>query len=267
MSVAEAAGPGETVLVERRGPIATVLLNRPHKLNALTKPMWGRLGEALRALDADDSLRCVVLRGAGEKAFSPGNDISEFETERSNPQQAKDYGRLMHGTLTALRELRHPTIARIHGICVGGGMEIAGLCDLRICGESSRFGAPIAKLGLVMAYPEIQALRDLVGKQTALEILLEGRIFDAAEAKEKGIVTRIVPDDRVADEVAETAERVAAGAPLVARWHKKFLRRLEDPTPLSEAEFDEGFACYGTEDFAIGYKAFLDKKKPEFEGR
>ncbi|WP_119166024.1 enoyl-CoA hydratase/isomerase family protein [Algihabitans albus] len=261
------SAPEETVLVQRDGAIATVVLNRPHKLNAMTKPMWGRLGEVLRELEADDSLRCVILRGAGEKAFSPGNDISEFETERSNPEQAKDYGRLMHGTLTALREMRHPTLAQIHGICVGGGMEIAGLCDLRICGESSRFGAPIAKLGLVMAYPEIQALRDLVGKQTALEILLEARIFDAAEAKEKGVVTRVLPDARVAEEVAETAARIAAGAPLVARWHKAFLKRLEDPTPLSETEFDEGFACYGTKDFEIGYKAFLAKTEPDFEGR
>ena len=261
------SAPEETVLLQRDGAIATVVLNRPHKLNAMTKPMWGRLGEVLRELQADDSLRCIVLRGAGEKSFSPGNDISEFETERSNPEQARDYGRLMHGTLTALRDLRHPTVAQIHGICVGGGMEIAGLCDLRICGESSRFGAPIAKLGLVMAYPEIQALRDLVGRQTALEILLEARVFDAAEAKAKGVVTRVVPDDRVAAEVAETATRIAAGAPLVARWHKAFLKRLEDPAPLSEAEFDEGFACYGTKDFEIGYKAFLAKTEPDFEGR
>lgn len=261
------SAPEETVLLQRDGAIATVVLNRPHKLNAMTKPMWGRLGEVLRELQADDSLRCIVLRGAGEKSFSPGNDISEFETERSNPEQAKDYGRLMHGTLTALRDLRHPTVAQIHGICVGGGMEIAGLCDLRICGESSRFGAPIAKLGLVMAYPEIQALRDLVGRQTALEILLEARVFDAAEAKAKGIVTRVVPDERVAAEVAETATRIAAGAPLVARWHKAFLKRLEDPAPLSEAEFDEGFACYGTKDFEIGYRAFLAKTEPDFEGR
>lgn len=261
------SAPEETVLLQRDGAIATVVLNRPHKLNAMTKPMWGRLGEVLRELQADDSLRCIVLRGAGEKSFSPGNDISEFETERSNPEQAKDYGRLMHGTLTALRDLRHPTVAQIHGICVGGGMEIAGLCDLRICGESSRFGAPIAKLGLVMAYPEIQALRDLVGRQTALEILLEARVFDAAEAKAKGVVTRVVPDNRVAAEVAETATRIAAGAPLVARWHKAFLKRLEDPAPLSEAEFDEGFACYGTKDFEIGYRAFLAKTEPDFEGR
>ena len=261
------SAPEETVLLQRDGAIATVVLNRPHKLNAMTKPMWGRLGEVLRELQADDSLRCIVLRGAGEKSFSPGNDISEFETERSNPEQAKDYGRLMHGTLTALRDLRHPTVAQIHGICVGGGMEIAGLCDLRICGESSRFGAPIAKLGLVMAYPEIQALRDLVGRQTALEILLEARVFDAAEAKAKGVVTRVVPDDRVAAEVAETATRIASGAPLVARWHKAFLKRLEDPAPLSEAEFDEGFACYGTKDFEIGYRAFLAKTEPDFEGR
>ena len=126
---------------------------------------------------------------------------------------------------------------------------------------------PINRLGLVMAYPEISGLRDLVGRATALEILLEGRVFGAADAKEKGLVNRIVPDAQVEAEAYDTARRIAGGAPLVARWHKKFLRRLEDPAPLSDAELDEGYACYGTEDFQIGYRAFLDKKKPDFTGR
>lgn len=258
----------DTVLVERGADgIVTVVLNRPHKLNAFTKPMWGRMGEVFRALDADDSVRCVVIRGAGEKAFGPGNDISEFETERANGEQAKAYGVLMHGTIEALKTMRHPTVAMIHGICVGGGLEIAGLCDIRICGEGSRFGAPIAKLGLVMAYPEISCLRDLVGPQGALEILLEARILDAAEAYAKGIVSRVVADADVEAEALATAARIAAGAPLVHRWHKQFLRRLADPTPLSEAELAEGFACYDTEDFQIGYKAFLDKQPPQFKGK
>jgi enoyl-CoA hydratase len=259
--------PAENILVGRDGHIATITLNRPEKLNAMTKPMWLRLGEALEELGSDDNLRCVVLRGAGGKSFSPGNDISEFETDRSNSRQAKAYGEILHRTLTALKTCRHPTVALIEGICVGGGLEIAGLCDLRICGESSRFGAPIKRLGLVMAYPEIDALRRLVGRSTALEILLEGRVFGAQEAKEKGLVTRVVPDGKVEEEAYATAARIAEGAPLVARWHKKFLDRLEDPKPLTPEELDEGYACFDTEDFGIGYKSFLDKTKPDFKGR
>ncbi len=256
-----------SIVVERDGAIATVVLNRPEKLNALTKSMWRDLGEAIAQLSADDSLRCVIVRGAGEKAFSPGNDIGEFANERSNKAQAIEYGRVMHATAKALYECRHPIVAEIHGICVGGGMEIASLCDIRICGESSRFGAPIKNLGLVMAYPEMAPLVRLAGPDVALEILLEGRIFDAREAKDKRLVTRVVPDDRVAAEARATAERIAEGAPLVARWHKKFARRLAESRPIGPHENDECFDCFDTEDFRIGYSAFLAKRKPEFVGR
>jgi len=257
----------ELILVERDGPIATVVLNRPDKLNALTRPMWQGLGDAVRRLSADDSVRCIVLRGAGEKAFSPGNDISEFETVRGNKAQAIDYGRFMHVTLAALDECRHPVVAQIHGICVGGGLEIAAAADLRICGESSRFGAPVKNLGLVMAYAEMAPLVRLVGRTVALEILLEGRVFGAQEAKDKGLVTRVVADNQVAGEARATAEHIAEGAPLVARWHKKFARRLADPRGLTAAERDECYDCFDTEDFRIGYAAFLAKRKPEFVGR
>ena len=257
----------ETILVQRDGPIATVVLNRPEKLNALTKPMWQRLGEVIDELSADDALRCLVLRGAGEKAFAPGNDISEFENERANVEQARAYGAIMRRTLAAFEHCRHPMVAMIKGICVGGGLEIAANCDLRICGQSSRFGVPINRLGLVMAHAELRGLVNLVGRATALEILLEGRIFDAEEARAKGLITRIVPDDKVEEEAYATAQRIADGAPLVARWHKKFAERLADPAPLTDAEVDEGFACFGTEDFQIGYRAFLNKSKPDFKGR
>jgi enoyl-CoA hydratase len=257
----------ETIVVTRDVAIATVILNRPEKLNALTKDMWTRLGDVFLELDRDDELRCIVLRGAGEKAFAPGNDISEFANERANVEQARAYGAVMTRAIEAIGHCRHPIVAQIHGICVGGGLEIAGLADIRICGTSSRFGVPINKLGLVMAYSEIGSLISLAGEAVALEILLEGRVFDAAEAKDKGLVTRVVPDAEVEREARATAERIAAGAPLVARWHKKFARRLRDATALSDAEIDEGYACYGTEDFRIGYRAFLDKVKPEFKGR
>ena len=153
----------ETILIERDGAIATVVLNRPEKLNALTKSMWQRLGEAFVELDADDRLRCIVLRGAGEKAFAPGNDIGEFASERSNVDQARAYGAVMARTIAAIDACRHPVVAQIHGICVGGGLEIAGVADLRICGESSRFGVPVNRLGLVMSHAEIGALIRLAG--------------------------------------------------------------------------------------------------------
>lgn len=257
----------DLIRVARDGAIATVVLNRADKLNAMTRPMWQGLGDAIRELSADDALRCIVVRGAGEKAFSPGNDIAEFATERSNKRQAIEYGRVMHATARAMIECRHPLVAQIHGICVGGGLEIASMCDIRICGESSRFGVPIRNLGLVMAYPEMIPLVRLAGADVALEILLEGRIFDAREAKEKRLVTRVVPDDQVAAEARAAAGRIAEGAPLVARWHRKFARRLAEGRPITESEYDECFDCFDTEDFRIGYSAFLAKVKPTFVGR
>ena len=257
----------DSILVLRDGNIATVVLNRPAKLNALTKAMWQQLGDVFIEFNADDALRCIVLRGAGEKAFAPGNDIGEFEHERSIVDQAREYGKVMTRTIEAIGHCKHPVVAQIHGICVGGGLEIAGLADIRICGESSRFGVPINRLGLVMAYSEIGALIRLAGEAAALEILLEGRVFDAKEAKEMGLVTRVVPDDQVDTEAKATAQRIADGAPLVARWHKRFARRVRDTAPLTTADIEEGYACYGTEDFRIGYRAFLDKVKPAFKGK
>jgi enoyl-CoA hydratase/carnithine racemase len=257
---------GELLLV-RDGDIATVTLSNPGKLNALTKPMWMRVGELMRELSADETVHCIVLRGDGDQAFAAGADISEFESVRANAAQAKQYGEDIAGSMRAVAECRHPTVALIQGACVGGGLELASQCDLRICGESSRFGVPIKNLGLVVAYAEMRGLIDVVGRPTALEILLEGRILGAREAYEKKLVTRVVADDKVVEEGYAMARRVADGAPLVARWHKKFARRIADPRPLTEEENTESYACFDTEDFRIGVKAFLAKKKPDFVGR
>jgi enoyl-CoA hydratase/carnithine racemase len=258
---------GETILVAHDGPIATVVLNRPERLNALDRSMWVRLGAVMRELDADESLRCVVLCGAGGKAFAAGADIAEFANERSDAAQAKRYGADTSAALRAVADCRHPTIAQIEGACVGGGLLVAAQCDLRICNESARFGVPVKNLGLTESYDELEGMLRVIGPAASLELLLEGRIWGAREAYEKGLVCRVVPDADVVEEAYAAARRIADGAPLAARWHKRFVRRLADPRPLTAAERDEGYACFDTEDFRIGYRAFLDKKKPEFKGR
>jgi enoyl-CoA hydratase len=255
------------VYVERDGAIATVVLNRPERMNALDKTMWMRLGALMRELDADESLRCIVLRGAGGKAFAAGADISEFANERANAAQAQRYGEDVAGTMRALATCRHPTLALIEGACVGGGLLVASQCDLRICNESARFGVPVKNLGLTEAYDELQGMMRVLGRAASLEILLEGRIWSAREAYDKGLVSRVVPDPALAEEGYASARRIAEGAPLVARWHKKFIRRLADPRPLSAEERAESYACFDTEDFRAGVRAFLAKEKPRFTGR
>ena len=257
----------DIVEVERDGAVARVVLNRPDKLNAINKAMWQAVGDVFSALGGDPSIGCIVLRGAGEKAFSPGADIAEFGSARADVSQATVYGGLMHRAMGAIGDCPHPTLAAIRGICVGGGLELAAMCDLRICGASSRFGVPINRIGVVMAYPEIRALITLVGEAVALEILFEGRVFGAEEAYEKRLVNRVVADDAVWAEVAEAASRIAEGAPLVNRWHKKFARRIRDARPLTAPDAEEGFAAFGTEDYREGIRAFLAKEKPRFTGR
>ena len=257
----------DAILISRDGAIATVTLNNPGRLNALNKAMWAGLGEAMRKLSADEQLRCVVVRGAGDKAFAAGADIAEFARERADAKQAKEYGRIIHETMQAVARCRHPTVAMIRGACVGGGLEIAAMCDLRVCGASSRFGIPVNRLGLTMGYGELMGLLALVGRAVALEILLEGRVFDADQAYRMGLVNRVVPDDGVENEAYATARRIAEGAPLVNRWHKQFIERLAVAAELATHEWDEGFECFDTDDYREGVDAFLNKRKPRFEGR
>jgi enoyl-CoA hydratase len=257
------------ILVTRENAIATVTLSNPGKLNALTVAMWRDLARVMDELSADESLRCVVLRGDGREAFAAGADIAEFAAARNNVEQGKVYHReYVYGALRAVGECLHPTVAMIHGPCVGGGLEIACQCDFRIAGESGRFGVPINRLGFSIAYDELAALLPLVGRAVALEILVEGRVWGAQEAHAKGLLTRLVADDALEQEAYATARRIAEGAPLVARWHKQFVRRLTpQPAPLTPAEIEENFAYFNTEDYRIGYEAFINKKKPKFVGR
>lgn len=248
--------------------IATVTLHNPTKLNAVNAAMWRGLSAAMARIAGDDSVRCVIVRGAGENAFAAGGDIEEFRNVRATVDDALHYHEdLVASALNAIRDCAVPTVAAIRGACVGGGLEIAGCCDIRIAGESARFGAPINRLGFSMYPGEMAGLLALVGPAVVLEILLEGRILDAREALQKGLLTRVVDDERVFEEAAVSAERIRAGAPLVARWHKQWVRRLTTGEPLSDEEKRRAFDFLATEDYREGLAAFSEKRAPAFRGR
>ncbi len=249
------------------GEIATLLLDNPGKLNAINLAMWQQLAGHVATISSDANIRCVVIRGAGNEAFAAGGDLEEFVSGRATLEQALHYHGQVATALNAIADCPHPTVALIRGACIGGGLEIAGVCDLRIGSEGSRFGAPINKLGFSMYPGEMEGLLKLAGPAVMKEILLEGRILTATEAYEKGLVTRVVPDTQVDDEAYASARRIAAGAPLVAGWHKQWIRRLQSGKPLNDEEKAASFAFLDTEDYKEGLSAFLEKRKPLFKAR
>lgn len=254
--------------IAREHDIALITLDNPDKLNAVDSAMWQALKQLMDRVNADSELRCVVISGAGDKAFAAGGDIEEFLTVRATVDQALHYhDELVAAALDSIRNCPVPTVAAIRGACIGGGLEIAGCCDIRIAGTSARFGAPINRLGFSMYPGEMAGLLELVGPAVLLEILLEGRILDSADALSKGLLTRVVDDERLEHEARETALRISAGAPLVARWHKQWVRRLTGRGPLTDDEKRSAFDFLATDDYREGLAAFLEKRHPQFHGR
>lgn len=249
------------------GEIATLTLNNPGKLNAINLSMWNQLAENMAKISVDRDIRCVVLRGKGRDAFAAGGDLEEFVTARNTLDQALHYHDQVARALRAIDDCPHPTVALIQGACIGGGLEIAGVCDFRICSESARFGAPINRLGFSMYPGEMEGLLRLVGPAVLKEILLEGRILNSTEAYAKGLVTRVVGDQQTENEAYSTARRICAGAPLVAGWHKQWIRRLLENRPLNDEEKAASFAFLETEDYKEGLAAFLEKRNPQFKAR
>jgi enoyl-CoA hydratase/carnithine racemase len=246
------------------GQLAVVRLNRADKRNALTLAMWRELGRTFDALEQDDCLRCIVVRGTGGN-FAAGADLSEFPRLRATTDQAEAYGRQMIGTLLAVRNCRHPTVAAIEGLCVGGGLEIGLMCDLRLGAPGSRYGIPIQKLGVAMPYPELALLTQMLGRPTMLALLLDGQLHDANWAERHGLLTRVAAD--LEAELAATIGRIVTGSPVSHRHHKRFTRlAAEHGQSLVDESVRQSFAAAEAADYREGIAAFLERRQPKFDG-
>jgi enoyl-CoA hydratase/carnithine racemase len=250
------------------GAVARVTLDAPARLNALDVAMWRELHAAFAALGGRDDVHCIVLRGEGGN-FAAGADISEFPRERFDLDSGRRYHlELIAPALAAIREAAPPVLAVIEGACVGGGLEIASVCDLRIAAAGSRLGAPVGRLGFPLALPELAPLLRLVGAGVAAELLLAGRLLPAEEALAKGLVQRVVAAADLEAAVAETVAGILAGSPLAARLNKRNLRMLaEQGGGYGAEQLEQSFAFFASTDYTEGMRAFLERRPARFTGR
>jgi len=255
------------IRTDRDGEIAIVTIDRPAKRNALDLPMWIALAEAMEAASADDGLRCVVVRGAGEEALSAGADIAAFQHERGTPEREAVYGKELSRSFQSIRRCRHPVVAACRGWTMGGGCGIATMADFRIGGPGTRMGIPARNLGLFYHYGELDPLLQSVGYWVAMELLVEGRVFTGEEALQKGLLSRLVPDEQVIPEAMAMARRIAEGAPLSNRFHKAALQTLRGPLPVTAEQTAANSDFAYTEDFHEAVRAFIEKRKPVWRAR
>jgi enoyl-CoA hydratase/carnithine racemase len=250
------------ILQAHDGDVVTVTISNPAKLNALTVAMWRELKTCFDALASEQSLRCVVIRGAGAKAFSAGADIAEFEQTRATTEQVvRFHEQDVLGGLNAVSACPAPVVAAIRGACFGGGVEIASACDIRLASASARFGVPVGRLGFPLAFAETQALFRLIGPTALAELLLEGRIYFAHEACQKGLVTRVVEDADFDAALRACVENIRASGIAAARSHKRQIRRLmQDASPVAREERLREYAFAETEEYRAGTRAFLQKQ-------
>jgi enoyl-CoA hydratase/carnithine racemase len=258
----------EKIISRRADGVGHVVFNNPEKRNAVSLDMWQAVDGVLEDFAADDDVRVVVLSGAGGKAFVSGADISKFEDERSSAEAVARYNATTARFYEKLNAFAKPTIAQITGSCVGGGVALAVCCDLRICGDGSRFGIPAAKLGLGYGFPGLQRLVNLIGPAFAKEMFFTARLFSAAEAYQMGLVNRVLPDEQVAGYVADYARTITANAPLTVGSVKAIVGEvLKDPAARDLARCEELVrACFASRDYVEGRQAFMEKRAPRFIG-
>lgn len=216
------------------GTIGVITLNRPARHNALTLAMWRQFAESVRACGGNSACRVLIVRGAGERAFSAGADLSEIASHRQTPEGAAAHHAVVEEAFRALTTIEQPVIAMIHGYCIGGGCELAVACDLRVADDRAQFGIPAAKLGIVLGVDELQRLVSLVGVATAKEMLVSGRRFDAAESIRIGLVNQVVPADRLEEMTVALARQIAENAPTAVVATKALLNAIDRGTPSDE---------------------------------
>ena len=256
----------EPITYEIRDQIAWVTFNRPEQHNAINYEGWLKLIEIVNKIKEDSSIRSVVFSGAGEKSFSAGADIKDFETHRKDSETAKTYSTAFDGALDAIEALSVPTISMIRGICVGGGCELSMATDIRIASNRSRFGIPVAKLGILVGYREMKRLVNLVGPGNASYILLSGRLMDSAEAFRMGLITQLVDDSELADTVLNLANDMTPLAPLSQKRHKIILQNVISNQSLEGLDQELPFTNFDSSDFQEGKDAFISRRPPNFKG-
>jgi len=259
----------DKLIGRKDGAIGWVIFNNPQKRNAVSLEMQQALVLVLEEFARDPAIRVVILKGAGGKAFVSGADISEFKDKRSTLEAAAAYAASSNRVNKALRECPKPTIAMIHGYCMGGGMGTAVACDLRIASDNSRFGVPAAKLGVGYRFDRLKQLADLVGPSFTAEIFYTGRQFDAQEALQMGLVNRVLPAADLEQYVLDYAATIAANAPLtIAAVKRSLIEMPKDPAERDIALCDKMVEdCFASKDYIEGRDAFIAKRKPVFQGR
>jgi enoyl-CoA hydratase len=257
------------ILKRVTGGVGIVTFNNPEKHNAVSLDMWEGLGHALTELRDDDDVRVVVLAGAGDKAFVSGADISQFEKNRHNAAASEEYSKRSAAQRALLANYPKPTIACIRGFCLGGGLQIAMLADMRFAAEDSQFGIPAAKLGIAYGYDGLKHLVSLVGPSQARFLMYTGLRIGSAEALRIGLVDRVMANDELISTTLEIARTIADNAPLAVHAAKLTIAEvLKDESRRDmEAIRQAGIACMDSEDFREGRRAFMEKRKPVFKGR
>ena len=259
----------DQLLLEKLPPLAVVTFNRPAQRNAISFGMWGELAQMLADLDADGEIRAIIFTGAGGEAFSAGADIQDFQEHRSDSTKGRVYNDAVNGLLSKLHRMSTPTISMIRGFAVGGGCELAVATDLRIAAEGSRFGIPVARLGITVGHQEMQGLVNLVGKGNAMYILLSGRLLDSQEALRIGLVNQVVPSEELESYTYRLAEEIANLAPLSHAVNKQTMGQVLAKPSLADLTSEEAglpLAQFDTRDYQEGYRAFLEKRRPSFIG-
>ena len=249
--------------------VGVVTFNNPEKRNAMSLEMWEGFGQALIELRDNPEVRVVILTGAGDKAFVSGADISQFEKSRHNAEASEEYSRKSAAQRALLADYPKPTIACIRGYCLGGGMQVAMLADIRIAADDSQFGIPAAKLGIAYGYDGLRNLVSLVGPSWARLLMYTGMRIDSKEALRIGLVDRVIPTDELLGETMELATTIATNAPLAVKAAKITIAQvLKDPADRDmDAIRQIGVDCMNSEDFREGRQAFMEKRKPQFKGK